>query len=181
MPEKQKKMDLRVQKTRNALFAALPALLLHQRFSKITVHDLCEESLVSKTAFYAHFRDKYDLLGQWLGERQQSLQQFFEDLHNQEAEDTLSRLLKTHSTAIANLIEDADVEQQALMFRFFSPQIDCADAERAAVLRDFIAGGIYHVISNYVKEPHRANKEERGNILRTLAQAVAAARDLQAG
>ena len=57
-----KKTDLRIQKTRKALETALFLLLQTQPFSKITVNDLCTQSMVSRSAFYANFEDKYALL-----------------------------------------------------------------------------------------------------------------------
>lgn len=57
------KQDLRVQKTRHALAMAMLSLLETKSFAKITVNDLCLEALVSRSAFYVHFADKYALLG----------------------------------------------------------------------------------------------------------------------
>ncbi len=59
---KKAKEDLRVQKTKLALSTALFFLLEKNSFSKITVNDICSEALVSRSAFYSHFEDKYVLL-----------------------------------------------------------------------------------------------------------------------
>lgn len=56
------KPDLRIQKTQRALAVAMLGLLEHKSFSKITVNDLCTEAMVSRSAFYSHFEDKYALL-----------------------------------------------------------------------------------------------------------------------
>lgn len=56
------KQDLRVKKTQRALSTALLTLLESSSFSKITVNDICSEAMVSRSAFYVHFQDKYDLL-----------------------------------------------------------------------------------------------------------------------
>ncbi|MDL2327326.1 TetR/AcrR family transcriptional regulator [Ruminococcaceae bacterium OttesenSCG-928-A11] len=56
------RQDLRIVKTKRALATAMLCLLEKQPFGKITVNDLCQEALVSRSAFYAHFEDKYDLL-----------------------------------------------------------------------------------------------------------------------
>lgn len=58
--------DLRVVKTRRALISTMLLLLRDVPFNKITVNDLCMKSLVSRSAFYTHFMDKYDLLNQSL-------------------------------------------------------------------------------------------------------------------
>lgn len=55
-------MDLRIKKTHKALISALFRLLESRPFDKITVNDLCGEALVSRSTFYDHYQDKYDLL-----------------------------------------------------------------------------------------------------------------------
>lgn len=59
-------MDLRVKKTRRALMTAMMTILGTTPFPRITVNDLCVEAMVSRSAFYAHFQDKYDLARQTL-------------------------------------------------------------------------------------------------------------------
>lgn len=56
------KQDLRVKKTQRLLAVAMFTLLEKQNFGKITVNDICTEAMVSRSAFYSHFEDKYALL-----------------------------------------------------------------------------------------------------------------------
>lgn len=56
------KSDLRVVRTKQLLSTTLFRLLETTSFTKITVNDICKDALVSRSAFYAHFEDKYDLL-----------------------------------------------------------------------------------------------------------------------
>lgn len=58
----EKKVDLRVQKTRKALCEALWSLLNEKDFGKITITELCDRAMVRKATFYAHFSDKVELL-----------------------------------------------------------------------------------------------------------------------
>ncbi|MBC6315776.1 TetR/AcrR family transcriptional regulator [Listeria grandensis] len=57
-----KNSDLRVQKTKKALYETLLKMLEKEELSSITVNDICKEALVHRTTFYKHFYDKYDLL-----------------------------------------------------------------------------------------------------------------------
>lgn len=66
------KQDLRVRKTRKALSVALLSLLEETGFSKISVNDICSLALVSRSAFYDHFTDKYDLLSYCVSEVKQT-------------------------------------------------------------------------------------------------------------
>lgn len=55
--------DLRVIKTRNALFNAFQELMEKKDFDSITVNELCEKAVVRRATFYKHFMDKYDFFG----------------------------------------------------------------------------------------------------------------------
>ncbi|MCR8980754.1 TetR/AcrR family transcriptional regulator [Brevibacillus laterosporus] len=54
--------DVRVYKTKKSISEALIILLNEKDFSQITIKDICTRSLTSKSTFYSHFVDKYDLL-----------------------------------------------------------------------------------------------------------------------
>lgn len=54
--------DLRIIKNRRGIEGAMLLLLQEKDFSKITIQDICREALVSRSTFYAHYLDKYDLL-----------------------------------------------------------------------------------------------------------------------
>ncbi len=55
-------VDLRTQKTYDALFSALTELLGEKPFEEITVHELCGRARVRRATFYNHFADKYAFL-----------------------------------------------------------------------------------------------------------------------
>ncbi len=57
-----KSTDLRVIKTNKALKDALIELMDTIGFDKITVQGLTKKAMVSRTTFYLHYLDKYDLL-----------------------------------------------------------------------------------------------------------------------
>ena len=56
------KEDLRVQKTKTALFRAFYELLSEKSYESITVNELCERATVRRATFYKHYRDKQDFL-----------------------------------------------------------------------------------------------------------------------
>lgn len=56
------KNDLRIIKTKNALYAALFDLMKEKTFEEIKVSDICAKALINRSTFYAHFEDKYELL-----------------------------------------------------------------------------------------------------------------------
>jgi AcrR family transcriptional regulator len=56
------RIDPRVTRTRQLLFDGLIDLVKTNRWDKIRVQDVLENTGVSRSAFYAHFDNKYDLL-----------------------------------------------------------------------------------------------------------------------
>lgn len=54
--------DRRVLRTREALGAALVDLMVARRFDEITVQQVLDRAGVGRATFYAHFRNKHDLL-----------------------------------------------------------------------------------------------------------------------
>ena len=57
-----RKMDARVQRTRDALGDALITLMQEKAFETITVQDVLDRAHVSRSTFYTHYSDKDDLL-----------------------------------------------------------------------------------------------------------------------
>ena len=76
------KTDLRIVKTKKILFNSLLNLMKIKNFEKIKISDICEESLVNRSTFYAHYEDKYELLIDLFEERKLSLLKVFEDNEN---------------------------------------------------------------------------------------------------
>jgi AcrR family transcriptional regulator len=48
--------------TKKILADHLTSMLENQNFKKITVNDICQHAMISRSAFYLHFEDKYSLL-----------------------------------------------------------------------------------------------------------------------
>ena len=76
------KTDLRIVKTKKILFNSLLNLMKTKNFEKIKISDICEESLINRSTFYAHYDDKYELLIDLFEERKLSLLKVFEDNEN---------------------------------------------------------------------------------------------------
>lgn len=64
----QKKTDRRIQRTQQMLQEALIALILEKGYEAITVQDLLDKSNLGRSTFYAHYRDKDDLLVSGFGQ-----------------------------------------------------------------------------------------------------------------
>jgi AcrR family transcriptional regulator len=67
--------DLRVRRTHKLLREALITLIEERGFDTLTVEEIAQRAMISRTAFYRHYQDKYDLIEQIFEETMTSLQQ----------------------------------------------------------------------------------------------------------
>ena len=54
--------DLRVRRTKKALYDAFMQLLCEKSFDEITVNELCDVAGIRRATFYKHYSDKFDFL-----------------------------------------------------------------------------------------------------------------------
>jgi AcrR family transcriptional regulator len=64
LQEECNRLDPRVRRTRELLQGALRKLLDQKRFDDITVQDITEAATLNRATFYAHYPDKFALLGE---------------------------------------------------------------------------------------------------------------------
>lgn len=67
-----KSIDLRVVKTKRAIYDALVVLLKNNMFEEIKISDICKTALINRSTFYAHFNDKYDLFKSFINDLRES-------------------------------------------------------------------------------------------------------------
>jgi AcrR family transcriptional regulator len=59
---KEKKEDRRISRTRRLMHEALMSLIVEKGYEAVTVQDILDRADVGRSTFYAHFRDKDELL-----------------------------------------------------------------------------------------------------------------------
>src|SRR5579859_7996496 len=69
----QNSTDLRARRTRKLLRDALLELIEERGFDAITVEELASRAMVSRSAFYRYYQDKYDLVEQIFEEAMSAL------------------------------------------------------------------------------------------------------------
>jgi AcrR family transcriptional regulator len=165
MPGNFQKEDSRILKTRKAVLSSLPVLLNHHKFAKISVHDICEESLVSRTAFYSHFQDKYDLLGRWLTQLREQFWTYANAHTREQTDEMLFGIVRDHFAIMTNLFPEADQEHQHLLLQFLSPvnrlpEDTAEQSEDTVTLSNFLTGGMFNVIICWLNNNQRASEEK---------------------
>ncbi|MDR0818976.1 MAG: TetR/AcrR family transcriptional regulator [Oscillospiraceae bacterium] len=185
------KKDLRVVKTRKALTNALYVLLCRNRFSKISVYEICAEAMVSRSAFYTHFSDKYALLEQWLTDLRREFSDWISAMSAEQLEDKLCETFLRNTKVFANLLGEADFELLELLFTYLTPDICLSEREktesrtnlRQIALSDFFAGGLFGIILRQVNRKQNSEEEIRAaisfsrNMVKTILDLYAAQTD----
>lgn len=147
-----KKEDLRILKTNNALTAAMSKLLKGQNFNQLTVNDICEQALISRSTFYSHFKDKYDLLEYWLTDLKSKAEK--EECTYEDIEKRVNDFVNENKNMIKNLVENAHCETSELLCDFILSilriNIDRADkvqiGSNHVVLSSVCCGGILNYL-----------------------------------
>jgi len=101
--------DIRITKTHMALSKTLMDLLEKKSFQKITVNDICQDAMVSRSTFYMHFEDKYQLMLFCL---QKERQRFDEAAQSMAPRDMLHAILSSVC------------ERKKIFYNFFKAEID---------------------------------------------------------
>lgn len=152
-----RKEDLRIIKTRKALDTALTALLHHRKFRDITVNALCEEALVSRATFYAHFSDKYILLHVWLAKMKDVVVELINE--SDQIETAINELIGKRLDIVINLLYDTDVEVldevhgfiASIMENLIETKNKGILSKNQNVLLAFCAGGIVNLLMVQIK------------------------------
>jgi AcrR family transcriptional regulator len=76
MAKKEKRPDLRIQRTRHFIKEAFLDLLAEKEYDAITIQAVTEHAMVNRATFYLHYVDKQDLLNQCIEDVLQELETF---------------------------------------------------------------------------------------------------------
>jgi len=91
-----KRVDRRVQRTRQLLSSALMSLIVEKGYDSVTVQDIIDRANLGRSTFYAHYQDKEDLLLSGIDEVVHNLMWGDETTYKDEQEKgTTRRLLST--------------------------------------------------------------------------------------
>lgn len=161
----------KVLQTKRILAAQLVQLLEHKSFKKISVNDICQRAMVSRSTFYLHFEDKYQLFRYCI---EQEIKQMETALQEKNVGDfilfTLDSFLEKKNFYYNTLVADADQELidifQSSFCRFFTAYIEGKQqAGRTipgpvSIVSAFYAGGITASTAQWIRNNFDISKEE---------------------
>ena len=172
------KTDLRIVKTKKILFNSLLNLMKIKNFEKIKISDICDESLINRSTFYAHYEDKYELLIDLFEERKLSLLKKFEDTENKNfSKEYLMELL---SILIDHIEENKEIysailanNRNGILIDFLIDTIERDVSERLKgnneikasdlplnIIVEFYAGGLINIGIYCITQTKKYDKNE---------------------
>ena len=172
------KTDLRIVKTKKILFNSLLNLMKIKNFEKIKISDICDESLINRSTFYAHYEDKYELLIDLFEERKLSLLKKFEDNENKNfSKEYLMELL---SILIDHIEENKEIysailanNRNGILIDFLIDTIERDVSERLKgnneikasdlplnIIVKFYAGGLINIGIDCITQTKKYDKNE---------------------
>lgn len=87
--------DIRFYRTKKQIIIAMVELLKIKSFNQITVKNICEKAKISRSGFYLHYMDKYDLIEKYQLELMTYINQMIEETSKEKLsmEETMTKLL----------------------------------------------------------------------------------------
>lgn len=175
-----------IRRTKRLLSEALLALLQKHSFRKISVGDICEAAMVSRSAFYSHFADKYELLSQCMEE---SLRLQAVGAREQRMEEQIAELLTRvqENRRVLHNIFMADMNAE--LMEIFHKTLYAVTEDRLRTLEragavipggvsftaEFLAGGMANVMICWIRENCAVPAEEIAGRLCALLTMLGAA------
>lgn len=164
------KKDIRFTRTEQALFETFYTLLCQKKFHNITINEICAQACVSRTTFYLHFIDKYQLVESFLN----TLKYSTEKDDNQMVIDRILTILQDHRKAFSHLlIGDQEIEKvlsQWLLKDFFHEYTEKEKQGKLytvspKLISIFYTAGFISLLTSWLNEELYCSKEEMKRFL----------------
>lgn len=170
-----KRIDLRVTKTRSALHKAFTELLEEKNFEEITVVELCERAMIRRTTFYKHYTDKNDYFRFYICELRDSFaSELPPDVSRNSPTEYITYMsrhlylfVQTHENLVSHIVDSEYVNMLfELLYEIVSNEISDAMSksryswEQRSFTSAFYASGLLSTVRKWVNS-HRNITEDQ--------------------
>lgn len=170
-----KKIDLRVVKTKKNLYNSLLNLMGNKTFEEIKVSDICENALINRSTFYAHFNDKYELLYSLISDLKIELESLLKE--NEKIKNTKEYYIKMIEILLNHIDENIYVysaiinnNKNSIVMDMIYNTLNASIKENLSkekslnipvdFISSFYIGAVINVGIDYLKNP-KANSKEK--------------------
>lgn len=141
--------DIRIQKTIKNIEDTFIKLLKIKSFNEITIKDICDEAMISRSTFYSHYKDKYDLLEHFF---QKVISNFKALGANYFGNKSMDSKLETANELLTYIYKNADIFKTFLELN-----------EQNLDLFNKLTDIIYKRCYDYLENTNRVDKYNLGN------------------
>ena len=172
------KMDLRIIKTKKILYNTLLKLMRQKNFEKIKISDICEEALINRSTFYAHYEDKYDLLMELFEEQKKSLLKELGD--NENTSFSKNYIMELLNILLNHIDQNKEVysailsnNRNGILIDFLIDALERDISDRLKnnneimdsnipldIIVKFYAGGVINIVISWLTRKEKHSKEE---------------------
>jgi AcrR family transcriptional regulator len=159
------KANRKTRYTKMVLRDSLTELMKEKSILRVTIKDICEHADVSRSTFYAHYKDQYDLLEQVQEETITNIDKLLEKYKDDDSKSGIMRMLEELLHYIADngesiqvlLSENGDINFQKKIFgftrrklvlKYFTGKYDKKTQEYASI---FTVNGSIGLIQQWLK------------------------------
>lgn len=182
----EKKEDLRIKKTKKALQNTIIKLLSKKSFEEIKVSEICDESYINRTTFYAHYKDKYELFNDTIKSLKTDLTDNLSK--NKEIKSSLDYIMKLLDIYLDHIEENKEVylpilkhNKNGIIMDMIFNTLEKDLTEKTSNYYDivnlnipieliikFYVGGIFYVGIEWLNNSNKYSKDEIQNHLKTI-------------
>lgn len=159
------------QPAKMSLINTLEILLQKKTFQKISVNELCELAEVSRSAFYANFEDKYQMLSYCLSEKTDELNTLMAQHPPQEFFTVMLDFIQEKDRFFYHTFgADFNEELGEILYQFFNQHFTKILKEKASTgfplpgpidaVAAFYIGGLTTMVFRWVKSNYKMSKKE---------------------
>lgn len=143
---------LQNQRTKKIIFMGFQELLLQKQFSKMTINEIANKSMIHRSTFYIHFNDKYDLLEQFLKDKSSTSHLQVTEIY-QHPYTTFANIGNEQLLPIFKY-QAHDQEFRNTLFQFIMNFIMDAPSEKTELEKYFFIGR-FKAINMWVEQTHQ--------------------------
>lgn len=156
--------------TKQILANALRETLTVKSFQKISVNELCEKSMIGRSTFYLHFRDKYELLTFCMDEIYSELLAAMKDTSPKDFLIVMLDKCQENEKIFYHIFQsEVNEELLEIFYQFFSKYLSEALEKKAAQgallpgpvdsVTAFYVGGLTSMTLRWIKSNYKMPKE----------------------
>ena len=176
------KKELKLSKIKIVLKRTMLMQLTYKKFSNISVRNLCEEALISRSTFYVYFKDKFDLLKYCMDDLKDNFAQFSKNHSDKEIVNKINKYIYENQNLLKNLMDDNNAEVMLLLIDLLSPNLDNIlslkekkDNEFSlshVILINFCAGGMANLLLWQIRNNFPIDEKLMSNYLYKMQKGI---------